>query len=88
MIDKYLDLAWEPKKLTMKVTVIPVEVGAHGTVTKSLENRLGELEIRRRVFPDYRDRIDYCHGGLKRFAVTQTPVKDSYLKQEWNTCKE
>ena len=33
--DKYLDLARELKKLwNMKVTVIPVEIGALGTITK------------------------------------------------------
>ena len=35
--DKYLDLAWELKKLwNMKVTVVPVVIGAIGTVTKGL----------------------------------------------------
>ena len=35
--DKYLDLAREPKTLwNMKVTVIPIVIGALGTVTKEL----------------------------------------------------
>ena len=35
--DKYLDLARELKKLwNMKVTIIPVVIGAFGTVTKGL----------------------------------------------------
>ena len=35
--DKYLDLAKELKKLwNMKVTVIPIVIGALGTVTKGL----------------------------------------------------
>ena len=32
--DKYLDLAWEIKK--MKITVIPILIGAFSTVTKVL----------------------------------------------------
>ena len=44
--DKYLDLTRELKKLlNMKVTVIPIVIGALGTVTKRLE----DLEIRGRV---------------------------------------
>ena len=39
--DKYLDLARELKKLwNMKVTIIPIEIGAFGTVTKGLLKRL------------------------------------------------
>ena len=35
--DKYLDLARELKKLwNMKVTIIPIVIGAFGTVTKGL----------------------------------------------------
>ena len=45
--DKYLDLARELKKLwNMKVTVIPIVIGALGAVTKGLTM---ELEIRERV---------------------------------------
>ena len=48
MIHKYLDLAWELKKLwNMKVTVIPIVVDVLKTVSKDLEKRLGELKIRR-----------------------------------------
>ena len=37
--DKYLDLARELKKLlNMKVTIVPIVVGALGTITKSLED--------------------------------------------------
>ena len=46
-MDKYLDLARELKKLwNMKVKVIPIVVGAHGTVPKGLEKG---LEIRGRI---------------------------------------
>ena len=33
----------------MKMTVIPIVVGALGTVPKGMEKRLGELEIRGRI---------------------------------------
>ena len=48
--DKYLDLARDLKKLwNMKVTIIPIVVGAFGTITKGLLNGLEDLEIRGRV---------------------------------------
>ena len=48
--DKYLDLAWELKKLwNMKMTFIPVVIGALGTVTEGLVKGLEDLEIRGRV---------------------------------------
>ena len=48
--DKYLDLAWELKKLwNMKVTIIPIVIGALGTVTERLLKGLEDLEVRGRV---------------------------------------
>ena len=45
--DKYLNLARELKKLWyMEVAVIPVVIGALGTVTKGFVQGLEELEIR------------------------------------------
>ena len=44
---KYLDLARELKILwNMKVTVIPIVIGALDTVTKGLVQELKDLEIR------------------------------------------
>ena len=44
--DKYLDLARELKKLwNMKVTIVPIVIGALGTITKGLE----DLEVGGRV---------------------------------------
>ena len=83
-MDKYLDLARELKKLwNMKVKVIPIVVGALGTVPKGLEKSLENLEIRGRI----EDHPEHCTaaicqntqkspGDLRRLAVTQTPVKD------------
>ena len=47
---KYLDLARELKKLwNMQVTIIPIVIGAFGTVTKGLLKVLEDLEVGRRV---------------------------------------
>ena len=48
--DKYLDLARELEKLwNMKVTIIPIVIGAFGTVTKGLLKRLEDLLVGGRV---------------------------------------
>ena len=44
--DKYLDLASELKKLwNMKVTIVPIVIGAFGTITKGLLKGLADLEV-------------------------------------------
>ena len=44
--DNYLDLARELKKLwNMQVTIIPIVIGAFGTVTKGLLKGLEDLEV-------------------------------------------
>ena len=48
--DKYLDLAKELKKLwNMKVTIVPIVIGALGTITKGLLKGLEDLEMGGRV---------------------------------------
>ena len=49
--DKYLDLARELKKKlwNMKVTIVPIVIGALGTVTKGLLKDLEDLEVNGRV---------------------------------------
>ena len=48
--DKYLDFARELKKLwNMQVTIIPIVIGAFGTVTKGLLKGLEDLEVGGRV---------------------------------------
>ena len=48
--DKYLDLARESKKLwNVQVTIIPIVIGAFGTVTKGLLKWLKDLEVSGRV---------------------------------------
>ena len=71
-IDKSLNLTKELKKLwNMKVTVIRIFVGILGTVDKSLERRLDELEIR--------GCLEHSKES-RRLAVPQTPVKYHQLK--------
>ena len=48
--EKYLDLAKELKRLwNMQVTIIPIVIGALGTVTKGLLKGLEDLEVGGRV---------------------------------------
>ena len=48
--DKYLNLARELKKLwNMKVTIMPIMIGAFGTVTKGLLKELEDLKVGGRV---------------------------------------
>ena len=48
--DKYLDLAREIKKLwNMKVRIVPIMIGAFGTITKGLLKPLEDLEFGGRV---------------------------------------
>ena len=48
--DKYLDLARELNKIrNMKVTIIPIVIGAFGTVSKRLLKWLEDLEVKGRV---------------------------------------
>ena len=46
--DKYFNLTRELKKLwNMKMTIIPIVIGAFGTVTKGLIKSIGGLENKR-----------------------------------------
>ena len=48
--NKYLDLAWELKKLwNMKVTIVPIVISVLGTITKGLLKDLEDLEVVGRV---------------------------------------
>ena len=48
--DKFLDLARELKKLwNMKVTIVPIVIGALGTINKGLLKSLEDLEVGGRV---------------------------------------
>ena len=77
----------------MKVTIIQILIGAFGTVTKGLLKGLDDLEVGRRASGDHPNyniiengqSTEKSPGGLRRLAVTQTPVKDHQLKQMWKT---
>ena len=63
----------------MKVTIIPIVIGAFGTVTKGLLKGLEDLEIGGRV-ETMQTIIEKSPVDLRRLAVTQTPVKNHQLK--------
>ena len=83
------------KKLwNMRMTVIPIVIGILGTISKSLERRLEEMEIKGRIS----DHLNYSivkigwntekGPGDLRFAVIQIPVKNHQLKLVWKTHKK
>ena len=57
----------------MKVMMIPVVIGALGTFQMIIK-RAGWVE-----------NTEKSSGDLRRFAVTQTPVKVCQLTMEWKT---
>ena len=70
----------------MQMTIIPIVIGAFGTVTKGLLKGLEDLEVWRTSG----DHPNYCiiengqntkknPGDLRRLAVTQTPGKNHRL---------
>ena len=76
--DKYLDLVRKLKKLwNMKVTIIPIVIGALGTVTKGLLEGLEDLEVGGRV------NTEKSPGDLRRLTVIQTPVENHQLTLMW-----
>ena len=82
--DKYLDLARELKKLwNIQVTIILIVIGSFGTVTKGLLKGLERLGSWRAsgdhtnyYIIENGQNTEKSPGGLRRLAVTQTPVKD------------
>ena len=85
--DKYLDLVRKLKKLwNMKVTIVPIVIGAFGTITKGLLKGLEDLEVGGRVEDYPNDSIavnsqnpETSPEDLRRLAVAQTPVKNHQL---------
>ena len=82
--DKYLDLARELKKLwNMKVTIVPIVIGAFDTITKGLLKGLEDLEVGGRV-----ETIQMT--ALLRTARILRSVLDTWgdllsLKLQWKT---
>ena len=78
--DKFLDLAMELKNLwNMQVKIIPIVIGAFGTVTKGLLKGLGSWQTSgdhpNHSIVENGKNIEKSPGDLRRIAVTQTPVK-------------
>ena len=70
----------------MKVTIIPIVIGAFGTVTKGLLKGTGGLGSWRTSgdHPEYniiekRQNTEKSTGDLRKLAVTQIPVEDHQL---------
>ena len=66
----------------MKVTLIPIEICAIGTVTKGLIEGLEDLEIRGQAenYPNNNiveigQNTEISPGDFRRLVITQTPVK-------------
>ena len=92
--DMYFDLARELKKLwNMKVTLVPIVIGAFGTITKGLLKGLEDLEVGGRVeniqmTAENGQNTEKSPGDLWRLAVTQTRVKSHQIILMWKTLKE
>ena len=85
-----MDLVWELKELwNMKVTIIPIVIGAFGTVTKEL---LKGGMMMSGDHPNYiienGQNTEKSPRDLRRLAITKTPVKDHQLKLMGKTLKE
>ena len=94
--DKYLARARELKKLwNMKVTIIPIMIGAFGTDTKGLFKGLVDLEVGRtsgnqpnHYIIENSKNTEKSPGDLWRLAVTQTPLKNHQRKLMCKTPKK
>ena len=79
--DKYFDFARELKKLwNMKVTIIPIVIGAFGTVTKGLYK---ELEVGERVETIQTTALLRTARILRRVRKTYGDLLS--LKLQWKT---
>ena len=78
--DKYRDLARQLKIVwNAKVTLLSIIVRTLGTVAKLLRKELADMEIKAHpnncIF-EIGQNTEKTPGDLRRFAVTQTPLKD------------
>ena len=82
--NKYLDLARELKKLWyMKVTIIPIVIGAFGTITKGLQKGLEDLEVGGRVETIQTTTLLRTARILRRVLETWGDLLS--LKLQWKT---
>ena len=87
-IDKYMDLAWELKRLLcIKVKMIPLIDGVIGAVPKGLEKRRRQLEVRGRIKTIHT--IELLRSDFWRAEETccylASSEKQPKLKLEWKT---
>ena len=81
---KYLELARELKKLwNMKVTIVPIVIGALGTITKGLLKGLEDLEVVERVDTTQMTALLRTARILKRVLETWGDMLS--LKLQWKT---
>ena len=82
--DKYLELARELKKLwNMKVKIVPIVIGALGTITKGLLKGLEDLEVGRRVETIQTTALLRTARILRRVLETWGDLLS--LKLQWKT---
>ena len=82
--DMYLDLARELKKLwNMKVTILPIVIGAFGTITKGLLKGLEDLEVGGRVETIQMTALLRTARILRRVLETWGDLLS--LKLQWKT---
>ena len=94
--DKYLDLRGELKKLwNMKMTIMPIVIGAFSTANRGLLKGLEDFRNKRMIGdnPNYyvngnHQNTEKSLGDLRKLAVTHTPVKAHQLKLMRKTLKE
>ena len=79
----------------MKVTIVPIVIGAFGTITQGLLKGLEDLEVGRRVETIQMTALlrtarilRRVLKTMRRIAVTQTPVKNHQLILMWKTLEE
>ena len=82
--DKYLDLARELKKLwNMQVTIIPILIGAFGTIIKGLSKGLEDLEVGGRLETIQMTALLRTARILRRVLETWRDLLS--LKLQWKT---
>ena len=85
--DKYLDLAWELKKLrNIQVTIISILIGALGTVTKGLLMGLEDLEVGGRVETNQTTILLRTAKILRRVLETWGDLLS--LRLQWKTISQ
>ena len=58
------------------MTIVPIVIGAFGTITKGLLKGLEDLKV---GITENGQNTEKSPGDLRRLAVTQTPVKNHQL---------